>query len=193
MSTQIAGFLEDPEERRHLPFCGSTIVGGRERLDELRSAGVAHLIVAIGDCAARVQLAAVAVDKGFTLATAIHPQAIIAADVQVGAGSVIAAGAIVNPGTHIGDNVIINTAASVDHDCLIEDGAHVGPGCHVGGKASVGRQSWLGIGAIVRDRIVIGDYTIVGAGAVVIDDLPDRVIAYGVPARVMRRVENEST
>lgn len=182
----VAGFIVD--DREHMPTqpgC-SPIVGGREHLDSLRAAGVSMLIIGVGDCATRMQLAELVRNMGFSLATAIHPGAIVARGVHVGEGTVIVAGAVVNPGTAIGENVILNTSASVDHDCVIEDGAHVGPGCHLGGRVRVGTQAWLGIGTVVGDRITIGPKTTVGAGAVVVADLPAGVIAYGVPAKVVR-------
>jgi acetyltransferase-like isoleucine patch superfamily enzyme len=51
---------------------------------------------------------------------------------------------------------------------------------------SVGRGAWIGIGATVRDRITIGEASIVGAGAVVVRDVPVGVVAHGVPASVQR-------
>ena len=47
---------------------------------------------------------------------------------------------------------------------------------------------WLGGGAIVLPGVGIGDYTVVGAGAVVTRDLPAGVVAVGNPARVVRSV-----
>ena len=94
-----------------------------------------------------------------------------------------------DPATRIGENVIVNTSASVDHECLIEDGAHIGPGVHLGGRVRVGRAAWIGIGATVIDRSSIGAEAVIGAGAVVVADIPGGVLAYGIPARVIKRVE----
>ena len=186
---EIAGLLDDVEPDRHnTHFHGIPILGGREQLDRLRDSGVEHLIVGIGDCAARLKLAEIAREKGFSLATAIHPGAIVAAGVEIGPGTMIAAGAVINPGSKIGANVIINTSASVDHECVIEDGAHIGPGVNLGGNVTVGSGSWIGIGAKVRDGIVIGARSIVGAGAVVLRDVPEETVAFGVPAKVKRKI-----
>jgi maltose O-acetyltransferase len=48
---------------------------------------------------------------------------------------------------------------------------------------------WLGGGAIVCPGVTIGDDTVVGAGAVVTRDLPAGVVAAGVPARVLREID----
>jgi acetyltransferase EpsM len=187
---EIIGFIDDVNPASHETiFNGATILGGREQLDKLARAGIKNLICAVGDCESRLRLAALAQSKGFSLATAIHPQAVIASNVLIGPGTAIAAGAVVNPGSIIGENVIINTSASVDHECLISDGAHLGPGVHLGGRVSVGRATWLGIGAIVKDRVRIGAGAMIGAGAVVLEDMPDEIVAYGVPARIVRKIK----
>jgi acetyltransferase EpsM len=186
---EIVGFLDDINAERHgSQFCGFPILGGREQLDGLRRDGVSHVIFGFGNCEARLKLAELARAQGFILATAIHPRTIIAEDVSIGEGSVIVAGVVVNPGARIGENVIINTLASVDHECVVEDGAHICPGVHLAGKVTVGRASWLGIGVIVMDKIRIGAGAIIGAGAVVVKDIPDGVLAYGVPAKEIKRI-----
>ena len=186
---EIVGFLDDVNPQRHgTEFCGAPVLGGQEQLDVLQRMGVKYLIFGFGDCEARLRLSKLVRAKGFCLATAIHPQAIVAADVQIGPGTVIAGGVVINPGSRIGENVIINTCTSVDHECVVEDGAHIGPGVHLGGKVVVGRAAWVGIGATVRDRVHIGAHSTIGAGAVVLDDIPDGVVAYGVPAKVVRSI-----
>jgi len=53
---------------------------------------------------------------------------------------------------------------------------------------TIGDGVWLGGGAIVCPGVTIGDDTVIGAGAVVTRDLPAGVVAYGVPARVVREI-----
>src|SRR5829696_7102348 len=123
----IVGFLDDLNpDRRDEELYGATVLGGRERLESLRSEGVRHLILGFGNCAARLRLSALVREKGFSLATAIHPSAIVATDASIGAGTVVTAGAVINPGSRIGENAVVNTLASVGHECLVDDGAHVG-------------------------------------------------------------------
>lgn len=186
---ELVGFIDDVNPvPANTSFCGFSVLGGRNCLEELKRQGLSHVIFAFGNCEARLRLAEWSREMGLSLATAIHPRATVAADVSVGAGTVIAAGAVVNSGATIGENVIINTCASVDHECVIDDGVHICPGAHLAGKVTVGRASWVGIGATVVDRMVIGSGVMIGAGAVVVNDLPDNVLAYGVPAKVIKRI-----
>src|SRR6185369_1577945 len=89
----LVGFLDDTSEKDTFgELCGLPVFCGRGHLDRLYREGVHHAIIAFGHCAARLKAAEFARTKGFLLATAVHPTAIIASDVVIGAGSVIAAG-----------------------------------------------------------------------------------------------------
>jgi len=184
----VAGFIDDVHpERAGECFEGAQILGARDALGPAHANGVSRLIVAFGNGDARADAARFAIESGFVLASAVHPSAVIAASATIGAGTVIAANVVVNPATTIGENVILNTSCSVDHDCSVGSFAHVAPGARLAGYVRVGDGSWVGIGAVVTDGRSIGARSIIGAGAVVVSDIPDGVVAYGVPARVMRR------
>jgi acetyltransferase EpsM len=188
---EIFGFIDDVNpERSGEIFCQAPVLGGQEVLENVRLKGIENLIVAIGDCQARQRLATQVVAQGLKLITAIHPNAIIASDVNIGAGTVVAAGTVINSGARIGENVIVNTGATVDHACTIESGVHIGPGVHLGGLVQVKQETWIGIGATVSDRITIGSSSVIGAGAVVVQDIPPKVVAFGVPAKIIRNIEN---
>ena len=172
-------------------FHGAPILGGREVLRSADLSRETGIILAFGNCEGRLTLAGVVRDMGFRLATVMHPGAIISPDASIGEGSFVAAGAVVSAGARVGENVIVNTSSSVDHDCILEDGVHICPGVHLAGDVSVGRGSWIGIGSTVREKIRIGRGVTVGAGSVVVKDLPDLVVAFGVPARVVRSGTDE--
>jgi UDP-N-acetylbacillosamine N-acetyltransferase len=190
---EILGYLDDVSpQRKGESFGGASIVGGRSELEGLIRRGVNRLALGVGDCEVRLKLAALAVESGFTLVTAMHPSAIVAPSARVGAGSVLCAGSVVNPEARLGIAVIVNTCASVDHECVIGDGVHLSPGTHLAGNVTVGRGTTVGIGSVARDGIRIGEGCVIGAGAVIVGDLPDHVVAYGVPARAVRSTHDRN-
>jgi sugar O-acyltransferase (sialic acid O-acetyltransferase NeuD family) len=155
------------------------------RADE---SGASGFVVAIGDNASRAAVIERLVTEcpQLSLCTVVHPTASVARDATVGDGSIVLAGAVVGNGCTVGRGVLFGIRSSVDHDGVVDDGASLGPGVTTGGTVRIGRATALGVGANVVHGITIGADTVVGAGALVLDDLPDRVVAYGVPARVAR-------
>ncbi|HRZ68989.1 MAG TPA: acetyltransferase [Candidatus Paceibacterota bacterium] len=187
---EVVGFLDEVNSgRRGQPFFGSVVLGGVEQLDSLLHGGVRRAFVGFGNNRRRLEAGNLLESRGFELVKAIHPAAVVAADVKLGVGTMVAAGAVVNPGSGIGKNVIVNTCASIDHDCVVDDGAHVGPGASVAGSVTIGRCAWLGIGSTIIDKKHVGADSIVGAGAVVIHDVPDGATVAGVPAQMLRRAK----
>ena len=186
---EIFGFLDGVNpERAGTEFCGAPVLGGEEQLDGLLRQGVKHLICAISRGRVRLQLTELARAKGFQLATAIHPQAVIASGVPIGAGTFIMAGAVVMPGSRLGENVMISTCASVDHECTIAGGAWINAGAVLAGRIIVEQAVTVEIGAIVAGRLRIGADSVVGAGSLVLHDIPNGVLAYGRPAKVIRKI-----
>ena len=180
------GFIDEVDPSRRECLAGA-VLGGREALPGVRESGCSHAVVAVGDCAVRLEAAAVLVEHGFTLAVLSHPASVVASSALVERGTVIAAGAVIGVRARIGANVIVNTRASVDHDCQVDEGVHVCPASCLAGGVRVGRGTWVGAGTTVIDGVSIGARTLVGAGSLVLESIPDGVVAYGAPARVIRR------
>lgn len=158
-------------------------------IDELRDLCLrenASAIVAVGDNAARKEIFERCLRAGIPLATIVHRGALVSPSARLGRGAVVLAGAAINASAELGDDAIVNTAASVDHDAVLEDHVHISPGAHLGGAVRIGEGTHVGIGASVRNNVAVGRWSVIGAGSAVVGDIPDRVVAYGVPARVVR-------
>jgi sugar O-acyltransferase (sialic acid O-acetyltransferase NeuD family) len=134
----------------------------------------------------RIKLHDYLVHQGLLPITIAHPSAIIENDVIIGDGSQIMAGAILNTQVITGKQCIINTNASVDHECILGAGVEIAPGATLCGLVNVNTNGWICAGATVIPRISIGEDAIVGAGAVVIRDVPDRSVVVGIPARHLK-------
>ncbi|MBV8377430.1 MAG: acetyltransferase [Verrucomicrobia bacterium] len=164
------------------------ILGNDSVLSAVLTGGVTKAFIAIGDNRLRVKLLAHAREIGFELINAVSPNAVISPSATLGKGIAIMAGAVINACAHIGDGAIVNSNATVDHDCFLSNGTHICPGSALAGNVKIGSESFLGTGACVIPGVRIGDRAIIGAGSVVIRDIPDDMMAMGVPARIIRAV-----
>lgn len=190
---ELVGWADDDEGRRGHEVGGVPVLATSttEAAQVARDQG-ALVVVTVGDNGARARLFTALIEAGAEVATVIHPRSVIAPSASLGVGSVVLAGAVVNPGASVGRNAILNTACSVDHDCQLGDHVHLSPGVHLGGTVIVGPGAHLGVGVSVRNNTRIGAWTLVGVGAAVVGDLPDGVVAYGVPARPRRPATTRS-
>jgi len=174
---------------------GYPILGGVDDLPDLIELhGLDAAIVAIGDNWSRSQVAARVAGLCPTLgfASAIHPSAQIGARAVIGAGTVIMAAAVVNNDGVVGEHAFLATSCSLDHDGRFGAFASFSPNVATGGAVAIGDFAAVGIGASILHGVTIGAHTVVGAGSTVLSDLPDHVVAFGTPARVMRaRTEGE--
>lgn len=182
---EAVGFVDSAPALVGKKVAGLPILGPANVLPRLRQQGIGGAIVAIGDARVRVMYAALLRQQGFELVNAIHPTASISASAILGKNIVVAPQAAICTEARLGDSVIANTSCVIDHECEIDAGVHVCPGAHLGGRVRVGERSWIGIGANVIQCLVIGRQAKIGAGAVVIRDVPDGVTVVGVPARII--------
>ena len=86
----------------------------------------------------------------------------------------------------IGSHVIINLDCTVGHDAVINDFVTLYPSVNVSGSTVLGECVEIGTGCQIIQGIAIGEGTIVGAGAVVVKELPRECTAVGSPAKPIK-------
>lgn len=182
---QPVAYLDDDTSLYGQSFLGIPVRGG---VAELTSIPHDAVVIAIGNNHTRHILFNQLQECGEHFIIARHPHTTIAPDVIIGSGTMICAGVIINTGSYIGANVILNTGSTIDHHNQIGDHVHVAPGVHLGGAVTLGTGCLIGIGATVMPQRSVGEWSKVGAAALVQRDLPDHIVAVGIPARPIKTI-----
>ena len=145
-------------------------------------------IVAIGDNWTRYKMVTRirSAVPDFRFVTAIHPSAEVALRARVGDGSVLLAGATVCASATVGEFCILNTRSSLDHDGVMGSYASLAPAATTGGRVTIKPFAAVMLGANIIDSVSIGEHAVIGVGSIVLQDIPDLVVAYGQPARIIR-------
>ncbi len=186
---QVAGFLDDNPDLYGKSIQDKPILGPVGMLEDLVSAKDADVFfIALGNNRLRRELGRqlLSICPSINL---IHPSAVLDPTVKLGTGNVIMQNAVVVGDSQIGDFVNIHALSSIDHDNVLESGSNIAPGSHLAGRVQVGVDAFLGTGTSVIPDIQIGKGVIVGAGSVVIRNLPNFVKAVGNPARIIENIQ----
>lgn len=129
----------------------------------------------------------------------VHPTAvvignvIIGRDVYIGPGAVIRGdwgGIVIEDGCNVQENCVIHMFPGIT--VYLQEGAHIGHGAIIHGS-TIGKNSLVGMNAVVMDNVKVGEGCIVGALTFVPEgmEIPDRKIAVGNPARIVKDVSDE--
>ncbi|WP_310603772.1 acetyltransferase [Anaerosporobacter sp.] len=176
---EICGLIAGQEETG---FWGIPVIGQDSDLQRIYEEGIRYAFVAIGNNVVRKKLSNKLKDIGYELINVISKYAVISAHAKLETGIVVMPGAVINAEAHIGEGCIINTNTSIDHDDIIGQYSHIAPGSSISGSTKIGCGCFLGTGTNVIDSIVIEDEVTVGAGSVVIRNIPKGAKVVGVPA-----------
>ena len=117
----------------------------------------------------------------------IHPSSDIAENVTIGLGSFFGHGATIGPFSEIGDFVTFQRLIGVGHHTKISDFCTIYPGVNIAGFSEIAQGTTIGMGSNIINGVKIGRNVIIGAGSLVNKDIPDNVVAYGVPAKIIRK------
>jgi sugar O-acyltransferase (sialic acid O-acetyltransferase NeuD family) len=184
-SWNLLGFLDDDPAVEGTFVDELPLLGGREWLT---LQGKVAVVLGIGKSTHRRAFDGwIQANAGNETTTLIHPSASVGDSVEIGAGSLICQGVVITTDARLGRCVILNVSSTLAHDDVVADYVTIAPGAHIAGAVHLDEGADLGIGCTINQGLTVGRWSIVGAGAAVVQDVPPNSTVVGVPAREIKQ------
>ena len=129
----------------------------------------------------------------------IEPGAIIRDQVTIEDNAVIMMGAVINIGAEIGAGTMIDMGAILGGRATVGKNSHIGAGAVLAGviepaaePVRIGDNVLVGANAVVIEGVQVGNGSVVAAGAIVTQDVPENVVVAGIPARVIKTIDEQT-
>lgn len=122
------------------------------------------------------------------IVSVIHPTACVPDDLVIGKGTLVGQHVTIQPGAKIGNFVSIRAGANIGHDAAVDDFAYIGPNATMSGFSSLCRGAHMGPNSVLIEFVKAGEFSVIGAGSVATNNIPERQIVLGVPARKLRNL-----
>lgn len=178
----VIGFIDDNQFIQGTEISGYKVVGNSNWLKEQEL----YVVNAIGNPFIKKKVMSQLSGSKNRYPVLIHPSVIYSDNITFGEGSIICAGSILTVNIIIGKHVIVNLDCTIGHDAIIGDYSTILPSANVSGFVKIDECVSVGTGSAIIHGISIGENTIIGAGAVVVKDLPANCTAVGSPAKPIK-------
>ena len=179
----LIGFIDDNINGWNRIINGYQIIGGMDLLETLPLD--TYVVIAIANYNVKKKIVN-KINKKFKFATIIDPKVYIHDYMTIGEGTIIYEGAIITANIQVGNHVIISPKCGIGHDSIIKDYVSLLWNVNVSGNDVIEEGVMMGSGSTIIQGKKIGKGSIIGAGAVVIDDIDSFTTAVGVPAKVVK-------
>lgn len=178
----IIGFVDDNENILGEEINGYKVIGN---VDWLKNQEL-YVASAIGDPMTKKKILQRLQGSKIKYPVLIHPSVIYSHSVEFGEGAIICAGSIITVNISIGKHVTVNLDCTVGHDAILQSYTTVFPSVNISGYVIIEECVSVGTGSAIIQGIKIGRNTIVGAGSIVVRNLPANCTAVGVPAKPIK-------
>ena len=186
---EVVGFLDDNKDLYGKQMLGCPVLGGTNMLPVLREkCEVEAIYCPIGNNKLRVEFLSQARSLGYETPNFIHKLAFVSPNVRMGNNGVyVLPNTLIMPHVVLDDYVMVSVGANIAHHSHLSLGVFVSTGVNLGASLVAEKYAYIGMGSTVMTGVkVLGENCLIGAGAVVIKDVPANAIVAGVAAKVLR-------
>lgn len=169
-----------------------------DEFDNVRDFAAAHPEVKVTRCENDRRNSAIPLADLTKINARIEPGAVIREMTEIGDKCVIMMGAVINIGAVIGEGTMVDMNSVIGGRAIVGRNCHIGAGTVLAGVIEppsatpvvIGDRVMVGANAVILEGVHVGDDSVVAAGSVVTKDVPPRCVVAGVPAKIIKQVDD---
>lgn len=180
----LLGYIDDNPNIQGKVINSISVIGNLEWLNSYKNE--LYIVVAIGDPKLKKLIVERICNENLHFATLIHPNAIISKSSYIGMNVIIQANCIISTNVEVLDHVSINPQCGIGHDSIINSYSSLFWNVNISGNVNVEEGTLLGTKATVLQGLKLGEWSTIGAGAVVNREVFSNNTVVGVPAKPVK-------
>ncbi len=185
---EVLGFADDDPTKIGTKICGLEVICETNNYKKLKEIGIEGVFCPIGNNKIRYKILTGFSDNGFATPGFIHDSVIIPEDIIIEKGVYILPGSIIMPFVNIHDYVMISMGVKIAHHTILRKASFISTGANIGANIDFGEYAFAGIGCTLTTGVEsIGNGATIGAGAVIIRDVPANAVVVGNPGRILEK------
>jgi sugar O-acyltransferase (sialic acid O-acetyltransferase NeuD family) len=189
----ILGYIDEDASKYGTQINGVPVLGGLKWLqDNKYNYNDLGCVCAIAEPEIRRKLVDAISATGVGFHTIIHPTAIVSDFAEIGCDVIISSFSLISANSKIGNHAYISTGCVIGEDTIIDSYCRVSPKTTISGSCHIKEGVFIGVGTTIIQNRSIGAWATVGAGSLVLKDIPAGVIAFGMPAAVIKEKTNRA-
>ena len=181
----LLGFVDETPEKQRTVINNHAVLGDFNWLEKNQE-NKWWTVCAIGNPKDKYKLVNRMSAYDHHFANLIHPDAKVSRLAELGTGCIVCCHSFISVNTKIGNHVSINPGCGIGHDTIIEDYATLYWKVILSGTVLIHEGCEIGTKTEVIPKKTVGKWSIIGAGAVVIHDIPENCTSVGIPAKPIK-------
>lgn len=187
---ELVGFLDNDESKWDKNIYDYPVFGGMSKVQELAREGCVFCNLITSNAIVRYETTLELVKRGAKLTNFIYPDVDLKF-VKLGIGNYIQECVNLQANVSIGDNSSIHVGTIVGHETNIGNSVFIAHGCNISGAVNIEDGVFVGTGVTITPRVKIGKWSVIGAGSLILKDVPPYSVVVGNPQRIIKSLEQK--
>jgi len=181
----LLGYIDETIEKQGAIINGNIVLGDFNWLKNNTRLNL-WVVCAVANPRDKYHIVNKLTNYNLRFANLIYPGVKLSKSVKLGIGNIICWNNFLSVNTKVGNHITLNPSCGIGHDTMIKDYSSIYWDVTLSGNVIINEGCEIGSKAVITPKRTVGKWSVIGAGTVVVNDIPDHCVAVGVPAKPIK-------